>query len=428
MSTFKVVQTQELQLAGSGISATATSIVLKSFLLPDGETEVTMTDFGDVGFMTLEPGTSREEQISFTGITQNADGTATLTGVIRGLAFSFPYATDSTLKKSHAGSTIAVVSNTAGFYGMIKDYIDSIVNAGAADAATATKGITRLSTAPASPTVPIAVGTNDPRVPTQGENDAMVGTSGTPSSTNRFVTESDQTLGAGQERFSMLKNIPSGWLEENGQAVSRATYPNLWALCMPSQTVTITIASPGVFTAVGHGLIAGDIVTFTTTGGLPSGLTAGTLYYVISAGIGADVFRVSTSRGGSAVVTTGSQSGVHTLYWSNLGIGDGSTTFNLPNMKGYVPVGLDTADANFDAIYTPNTYVGEKTHQLTIAEMPTHNHEIRHYIAAATNDAVNLSGNGQNVYEDNDIVKDTGGDGVHNNIQPYRVGRWIIKY
>jgi hypothetical protein len=61
----------------------------------------------------------------------------------------------------------------------------------AVDASTTVKGITKLSTAPASATDPIAVGDNDGRVPSQGENDALQGTSGTPSNTNRYVTDGD---------------------------------------------------------------------------------------------------------------------------------------------------------------------------------------------------------------------------------------------
>lgn len=79
-------------------------------------------------------------------------------------------------------------------------------------------------------------------------------------------------------------------------------------------TVTVTIASPAVFTKTTHGLAAGDEVYFSTTGALPTGLTAGTVYYVISAGLTADNFEVSTTSGGSAVNTSGSQSGTHSLF------------------------------------------------------------------------------------------------------------------
>lgn len=59
------------------------------------------------------------------------------------------------------------------------------------DSSTTVKGFVKMSTAPASATEPIAVGTNDARVPTTGENDALVGTAGTPSSTNKYVTNDD---------------------------------------------------------------------------------------------------------------------------------------------------------------------------------------------------------------------------------------------
>jgi hypothetical protein len=72
-----------------------------------------------------------------------------------------------------------------------KAYVDGVAIAGGADASTTVKGITKLSTAPASPTEPIAVGTNDTRVPTQGENDALVGdnTDIAVGTGNKFVTQ-----------------------------------------------------------------------------------------------------------------------------------------------------------------------------------------------------------------------------------------------
>lgn len=78
-------------------------------------------------------------------------------------------------------------------------------------------------------------------------------------------------------------------------------------------TATITIASPAVISFTAHGLIAGDSVQFTTTGTLPTGLSISTNYFVIATGLTANAFEVSTTVGGSAVNTTGSQSGVQTL-------------------------------------------------------------------------------------------------------------------
>lgn len=61
-----------------------------------------------------------------------------------------------------------------------------------ADATTAVKGINLMSVAPVSAASPIAVGDNDPRVPTQNENNALVGTSGTAvSSSNKLVDNAD---------------------------------------------------------------------------------------------------------------------------------------------------------------------------------------------------------------------------------------------
>lgn len=79
-------------------------------------------------------------------------------------------------------------------------------------------------------------------------------------------------------------------------------------------TATITIATPGVITLASHGLIAGDTIELTTSGALPTGLSASTTYFVISTGLTANDFQVSLSNGGAAINTSGSQSGTHTLY------------------------------------------------------------------------------------------------------------------
>lgn len=225
---FLYVQAQPFSLAGAGAVIGDTSVILKSMTTIDGA-NLAMTDFGAIGFGTIEPGNgTNEEQISFSGITQNSNGTATLTGV-KSVTFVSPYTQTSGLLKTHAGSTTFVISNTAGFYDKLtsktddetitgtwtftdpnypridtttpgptanaqfatKKYVDDTAIAGAPKATEAVYGITRLSTAAVSPTVPIAVGDNDTRVPTQGENDALVGTSGTPSSSNKYVTSDD---------------------------------------------------------------------------------------------------------------------------------------------------------------------------------------------------------------------------------------------
>jgi microcystin-dependent protein len=53
------------------------------------------------------------------------------------------------------------------------------------------------------------------------------------------------------------------------------------------------------------------------------------------------------------------------------GSGDGSTTFNLPNLKGRIPVGLDSSQTEFDALGETG---GAKTHTLITSETPLHTH------------------------------------------------------
>lgn len=183
------------------------------------------------------------------------------------------------------------------------------------------------------------------------------------------------------------RTAPADWLLCYGQNVSRSTYLNLFNIISPSVgTFTTTIAAPGVVTLASHGMITGDQVYLTTTGALPTGLTANTLYYVVS--IDASTFNLATSRAnavaGTKITTTGTQSGVHTLYWCPNGLGDGSTTFTLPDLRGRVIAGADamggTAAARLNLAQTQGTYGqvgasgGEQGHTQTIAEIATHTH------------------------------------------------------
>lgn len=98
-----------------------------------------------------------------------------------------------------------------------------------------------------------------------------------------------------------------------------------------SSTVTMTIATPGVITWPKHGLAAGSAVKFTTTGALPTGLTAGTTYYVANdTNLTANTFAVSDTQahalaGTNQINTTGTQSGTHTGFNVSTLIGTFST-------------------------------------------------------------------------------------------------------
>lgn len=77
-----------------------------------------------------------------------------------------------------------------------------------------------------------------------------------------------------------------------------------------SETVTISIASPGIVSWVGHGFANGRRVSFSTTGALPTGLTVGVEYFIVAAAT--DTFSVALTEGGAATVTSGTQSGIQT--------------------------------------------------------------------------------------------------------------------
>lgn len=103
-------------LAGAGINSTQTTIPLASFTTPDGR-PITMSMLGTIGYGALEPQTvAKLEDITFSGVVQNANGSATLTGVTRGNDFVTPYAPSVSLAHSHAGGATFILTNTAGFY------------------------------------------------------------------------------------------------------------------------------------------------------------------------------------------------------------------------------------------------------------------------------------------------------------------------
>lgn len=114
----KLVQGQDFQLAGGGIGLTDTSITIDDFVLPNSGVPITMDMFGEIGYITLEPETQREENISFTGVTQNGDSTATITGVVRGLPLASTddqadYNTpDLSLRQAHSGGSLLRITNS----------------------------------------------------------------------------------------------------------------------------------------------------------------------------------------------------------------------------------------------------------------------------------------------------------------------------
>jgi microcystin-dependent protein len=142
------------------------------------------------------------------------------------------------------------------------------------------------------------------------------------------------------------------------------------------------------------------------------------------------------------------------------GTGDGSTTFNVPNLNGKVIVGTSSDDTEFDQL---GEIGGEKTHVLTVEEMPSHNHGVTdpghthgvtdpghaHSYVNQVGDQITDNNFGTETAADQVdygqttgmsttgvtvnsattgiFIQNAGGGRAHNNLQPYMALRYIIK-
>lgn len=118
------------------------------------------------------------------------------------------------------------------------------------------------------------------------------------------------------EDFQATGQIPGTATNDNASAGNIGEVMIVGGAPYTTATITVTIASPAVVTWTGHPLTNYNVVRFTTTGALPTGITAGTNYYAFN--VTANTFNIATSVAnaiaGTAVNTSGSQSGTHTGY------------------------------------------------------------------------------------------------------------------
>lgn len=129
---------------------------------------------------------------------------------------------------------------------------------------------------------------------------------------------------------------------------------------------------------------------------------------------------------GSAVSRT-TYSDLFALIGTTYGAGDGSTTFNLPDSRGRVTVNINASDAEFNTV---GQRYGEKNHQLTVNEMPTHSHA-QNVSANTGGDGIrrNYSSDGNSYpYSMNAYTGSTGGNAPYSVIQPTIVKNYAIKY
>lgn len=217
--------------------------------------------------------------------------------------------------------------------------------------------------------------------------------------------------------------LPAGFLWANGQNVSRSTYPRLFAALTVAVTGTTTSGSATV-TAISTDLtqLPVSVVGMPVSG---SGIPAGTT--ILSA--------TSTSITLSNNATA-SASGV-AITIAPYGVGDGSTTFGLPDRRGRGGVGHDlmgttaagrltTAGGGVNGALLGHA-AGTETYTLTAAQLPAHSHGL------PMGGAASGAGAGANIFQGpgpasgTSTLNNTGGGSPHPIVQPSIVMNYIIK-
>ncbi len=110
------------------------------------------------------------------------------------------------------------------------------------------------------------------------------------------------------------------------------------------------------------------------------------------------------------------------LIGTTYGVWNGTTTFNIPNLKGKVVVGVNSSDTEFDTIW--ETWWA-KTHTLAESEIPSHSHnyDVHNGWGGGLRPIQNTTGSSSATTGSTNTA---GWGWAHNNLQPYMALEYII--
>lgn len=133
-----------------------------------------------------------------------------------------------------------------------------------------------------------------------------------------------------------------------------------------------------------------------------------------------------------AAISRTTYSALFAVIGTTYGVGDGSTTFNIPDLRGRVVAGQDDMGGTSADRLTNQTggldgdtlgaTGGSETHTLTEAQMPAHTHTYFKHTTTGGGAGASLNQGGNS----NTATGATGGDGAHNNVQPTIILNYII--
>lgn len=132
-------------------------------------------------------------------------------------------------------------------------------------------------------------------------------------------------------------------------------------------------------------------------------------------------------------VSRSTYAGLFNVIGTRYGVGDGSTTFNLPDLRGRFVLGTGQGVGLTNR--TLGSVGGEEAHALTLPEMPAHQHNSP--TAANTSpgsyEVPPISGGGINGFASYDYggaapTSSAGGNAPHNNMPPYLALNYIIRW